>query len=396
MRLLEKAVFDKGTRRTTRYGFVVATAHAARVGIQTYTGDEMGMPEKDVVRVYRPESEVFQKDSLASFGYKAITDNHPPVLVDASNHKEYARGFIDGDVARDGDRVKISLMLTDQDLIDKVNAGQTELSMGYEMELQHTAGVTDSGEPYDAIMTKLHMNHCAAVPAGRAGPRVCIGDAWPTDKEPYEYKTRRTPARKSKTQDRKTVMDVRMIMVDGLSVETTDAGAQAIEKLQGEITKLNDAATTASETHTAAIDTLKDDHKKELDAKDTELAAKDTKIDELEKQVLSDSDLDSRVKERSALLDKANALVKDGKFDDKSDADIKRAVVDSVRGEDFAKDKSDAYVEAAFDMCEVKEDKFRKTLMDRTTTPVNSEQTVSDSQLAYEERLKARSKQKVA
>ena len=121
LRVLDKAVFDKGSRRTTRYGYVVATARAARTGIQTYTGDEMGMPDKDIVRVYRPDSEVFQKDSIESFAYKPVTDNHPSHLVDVTNHKDFSVGFLGADVMRDGDKVAVSLMLTDQDIIDKVN-----------------------------------------------------------------------------------------------------------------------------------------------------------------------------------------------------------------------------------------------------------------------------------
>jgi len=47
-----------GVRRT-RDGYLVADARVARAGIQIYAGREVGRPDLDEVRVWRPEDEVF-------------------------------------------------------------------------------------------------------------------------------------------------------------------------------------------------------------------------------------------------------------------------------------------------------------------------------------------------
>ena len=68
-------------------------------------------------------------------------------------------------------------------------------------------------------------------------------------------------------------MTTRTVVVDGISILTTDQGAEVITKLQGQITKLIGDAATVATTHTAAIaakdteiGTLKADLKKAQDA----------------------------------------------------------------------------------------------------------------------------------
>ena len=48
--------------------------------------------------------------------------------------------------------------------------------MGYTMDLDTTAGVTPSGEQYDAVQRKLRMNHLALVPRARGGSNLRMGD----------------------------------------------------------------------------------------------------------------------------------------------------------------------------------------------------------------------------
>jgi len=52
--------------RVTADGYMVAMPKAARIGMQDYMGSELGRPDLKVVRVYRPEEEVFNKDSWAA------------------------------------------------------------------------------------------------------------------------------------------------------------------------------------------------------------------------------------------------------------------------------------------------------------------------------------------
>ena len=130
-------------------------------------------------------------------------------------------------------------------------------------------------------------------------------------------------------------IQTRTVLIDGLSVVTTDAGAQALEKLQGQIT---DAQTTLA---------AKDG---ELAAKDVELAAKDAKIAEMAKATLSDADLDAKVAARADLIGNAKAIAKDVETTGLSDAAIRKAAVVAVLGDAAIAGKSDAYVDARFDI----------------------------------------------
>ncbi|WP_274425514.1 hypothetical protein [Chelativorans sp. YIM 93263] len=121
---------------------------------------------------------------------------------------------------------------------------------------------------------------------------------------------------------------LRTVLVDDLSVETTDAGAQVIDKLQKDVA---DAQTKLSKAETA--------HKKALDAKDKDLAKKEAEIEDLKKKVLDDKALDVRGQDRASLVTKAKKIAVDVMTEGVSDHDIRKAVVVAKRGEDAVKDK---------------------------------------------------------
>lgn len=129
-------------------------------------------------------------------------------------------------------------------------------------------------------------------------------------------------------------MTLKTITVDGLPVETTDAGIAAIDKLRGLLTVADTALQTANTIHAKA-----------LADKDAELAKKDGEIEELKKKVVDDAALDKLVADRAEVVAKAKALDAKVVTDGKSIADIKRAVLG-----DSVKDKSEAYVDAAWDL----------------------------------------------
>lgn len=311
--------------RLTRDGYAVAEVRAARTGIQQYAGSEVGRPDLAVVNVYRPPESVFASDSLASYGFKPVTINHPSAGVTADTWKELAVGIVGGDVVRDGGFVKVPLALMDAAAIKAVQDGTREISMGYVCDLAFEDGVTPEGEPYQAVQRDIRINHLALVLKGRAGPHCRVGD------RKGAPETGRDPA-PINHGDRQ--MTLKTITVDGLPVETTDAGAIAIDLLRG---KLADAAT--------AMQAAKTTNDAALAAKDAELAAKDAEIADLKTKVLDGAALDALVAERADIVGKAKALDAKVVIDGKSNAEIKRAVLG-----DAVKDKSDAYVDAAFDI----------------------------------------------
>lgn len=331
--------------RLTRDGYAVAEVRAARTGIQQYAGSEVGRPDLAVINVYRPPESVFSADSLASYGFKPVTINHPAQGVTADTWKDLAVGIVGGDVVRDGGFVKVPLALMDAAAIKAVQEGTREISMGYVCDLAFEDGMTPEGEPYQAIQRDIRINHLALVPKGRAGPHCRVGDrkgAPETGREPAPINH----------GDRR--MTLKTITVDGLPVETTDAGEAAINKLKG----LLDQSAKALETANA-------NHAKAIADKDAELAKKDVELEETKKKVVEDAALDALVADRAAVVTKAKALDPKVVTDGKSIAEIKRAVLG-----DAAKDKSDAYVDAAFDLktADIKtHDPLREVIADGTT-----------------------------
>lgn len=321
MLFTDKITLD-GTRRTGD-GYLAANARVARTGIQIYAGREVGKPTMDMVRVYRPEAEVFATDALRSFAHRPVTNDHPPEAVGARNWKQHSVGMTGDEIARDGTFVRVPMVVMDQAAIDDVEAGKRELSMGYSCQLDWTAGTTPEGEAYDAIQTNIRGNHLAIVAAGRAGPQCRIGDSWAA----------------ITTEQKDAPMSLKTVTVDGIPVEVTDQGATVITTLLGRIADSN-----------TAKDKLVTDHATALAAKDAELAKKDAEIDALKGKVLDDAALDARVRARGDLVAKAKAIAPGVVTDGKSDAEIRHAVVAAKVGDAAVAGKPAAYIDARFDI----------------------------------------------
>lgn len=312
-------------------GSLIADARIARTGIQLYHGSEVGKPDMAAVRVYRPGSEVFSEDTMKSAAHRPVTNDHPSEMVSADNWKSVAVGQTGDEITGEGIFIRVPLMVSDGATIKDIQSGKRELSAGYTCDLVWEEGKTPSGEKYDAVQTNIRINHVAIVAAGRAGKEVRIGDGaikWGVSPVTTQIADERTPA-----------MDLRKILVDGLQVETTDAGAHAITKLQ------TDLASSA-----AKISQLTTDHSAAMADKDKQLAAKDAEIDSLKGKVLSDADLDKRVAARADLIGKAKAVAKDIKTDGLSDAEIRKAAVTAALGDAAVAGKTDAYLDARFDI----------------------------------------------
>jgi hypothetical protein len=319
-----------GEPRLTRDGYLVADAKIARTGIQLYTGKEVdpenaqGFRDRAVVRVYRSEAEVFSTDAMASFAHKPITDDHPAEAVSSKNWKAHSVGMTGNEIARDGAFIRVPMVVMDAASIQNWKDGKRELSCGYESQIVFDAGTTPEGEAYDAIQTNIRGNHLAIVGRGRAGSECRIGDQGASE----------TGHRKAPVHQGDRRMTLKTIIVDGLPVETTDAGEAAVNKLRG----LLDTAATA-------LTKAEEDKKKALAEKDKELATKDAEITDLKAKVLDAAALDALVADRAAVVGKAKALDANVVTDGKSIAEIKRAVLG-----DAVKDKSEAYIDAAWDM----------------------------------------------
>ncbi len=324
------AVSVAGTRRTAD-GYLIADAKAVRTGIQVYLGSEVGRPDLETVRVYRSEDEVRSIDSLRSFSHAPVTVDHPKDPVTADNWKALAVGEVSTAATWDGNRISLPLILKDAGAIKTVAEGKRELSAGYSCDLDWTAGKTPDGQAYDAQQKNIRANHVAIVDRGRAGPECRIGDA---DRHVWGA----APITTTTDKEKVTMSDVlRTVVVDGLSVSTTDQGAQAIDKLTKDRDTATKALADANTAHAAAIA-----------AKDEEIGTLKADLQKAKDAAPKPEQLDKLVADRAALVTTVKAIDSKIVVDGKTDADLRRAAVVSKLGDEIAKDASDAEIGGMF------------------------------------------------
>lgn len=312
--ICDRASYRVTRREYTDEGFLRVPGNVARVGIQDYLARELGLPGNPnrIVKVYRPAEEVFHADSLASFDGVDVTINHPDGLVNSSNYKKVSAGVVRGTGRVVDGFVQCDLIVKDQAAIDAINSGKCELSAGYTAVYDDTPGTTPEGEPYEMVQREIRINHVALVDRARAGSGARV-----YDREGKKMKT---------------------IMLDsGSSVEIAD-DATAI--LVGDSFKrLNDRA-EAAERKLEQVQAV-------ADARAEELAAA--------KQLTSDAAIAERVKSIAAVQAVATRI--SGETCDSVDIlTIQRAALAKVRPTVDWASKSEAYVQAAFDMAAEKPD----------------------------------------
>ncbi len=178
----------------TDEGYLVITGcPIARTGWQQYTvadlpkeraaqlGVDVSNPSA-TIDLYRPASEVFAPEFLASLNGKPVVDNHPPggEFVNPDNFNKYAQGHIQNvrkgpEPLEDGEwPVVADLIISGEPLISKVRDKQArDVSLGYDFSIRR--------EGQKIIQCDMLGNHAAVVPKGRAGDFVSIVDAAPPE-----------------------------------------------------------------------------------------------------------------------------------------------------------------------------------------------------------------------
>jgi hypothetical protein len=131
-----------------------------------------------MIDLYRPASEVFKPEFLASLNGRPVTDNHPPGFVDPTNFNQYSKGHIQNPrkgphPLEDGEWPVIAdIVISGEPLVGKVRTKQArEISLGYDFTIDRDGD--------RIIQCDYVANHTAVVPKGRAGDLIAIGDAAP-------------------------------------------------------------------------------------------------------------------------------------------------------------------------------------------------------------------------
>lgn len=158
-------------------GFLHAKARLTRSGVFDYY-DEAG----NLYREHRPDSEVFNNDSINSLQLKPITNDHPDQMVTVENVKDLAVGTIGEKLEKDGIYLSGNIVITDKDMVQTVinrkKAGlQTELSCGYSCNVTPDFGIHNKDGYFTHKQQTIRYNHVGIVDKARAGQNVRILDS---------------------------------------------------------------------------------------------------------------------------------------------------------------------------------------------------------------------------
>lgn len=314
-----------GGVKKTKEGYLVATARVARTGVQNYLASELGevatntgFQPGDVVRVNRPESEVFSDKSLNTLTRLPATVDHPAEQVASNNWSKYAVGDVGDAYARDGEWIVVNPMIKDAGGVEAAQTTHKEISMGY------TANIVVSADKAiaDFEMQDISFNHLALVPKGRAGEQARIGDAWGASPV-ADNQTGGTP-----TPEKGGHMTTKTVVLGDKAVQVLAEDAAEVEQFKTASTKaLADAKT-------------------EIEAKDEEIGT--LKADLAAAKAAAVVDVDKLVADRSALVTQVKAI--DAKIDPagKTDAELRKAAVASRLGDEMVADAGESEINGMF------------------------------------------------
>lgn len=311
-------------------GFLVDRPIVARIGLQEY------QTPFGVRREFRPASEVFKPDSLATFAGKPITVGH--VTVTPDNADKVVVGSCAGAGIQNGIGVEVPLSIYSKRAIESAKKKDTaEISVGYtSVDIDKPGwGNNKTGEyifdedmkedwkpdspdwvKFDAVQTNIRVNHIALVFRGRAGIAKLNLDS----EQDFPYSDE-IPTNKGDEE-----MTVKIKLDGAVEFDIPKAVADHIETLKADAKAAKEKA---------------DGMEAERDALQTKVDGIPAQIDEAVKKAKSDAE------EHAKLV--ADATEIGIKCDGLSAKEIKVAYIKEITGAD-ASGKTDAYIETAFDI----------------------------------------------
>lgn len=340
--------------KKTKEGFILDSPVVGRTGILKYINAD-GTERLE----YRPPDEAFSQSALESIRGKPITIGHAAMVNSDNADKLPIVGSVISAGRKDGNNIVADVS------IFTLPTDARELSCGYTLNLDETPGVTPDGQRYDAVQRDVQINHLAIVPKGRAGnARLNMdGDQVINDKKDDK-----------KPKEKKDGVNMPKVRLDnGLEYDCAPEVQVAIAKYHADSIEAK-----------KKIDTLQAKY-------DTAEAALKKAKDEAEKNKKNHKEkFDSAVKDRLNIL-KAAEEYKLDKADAMADKDIKIAIIKKVNGDAIdLKDKSDEYINAAFDMCKaVKHNDAAAKVREKINNTDNKDEDDEEDYIAAMDKLRA-------
>lgn len=317
-------------------GFVhVNNVPIARVGVFPYLKAD-GSIEMEA----KLPAELLADTTVESANNKPVTDEHPEEFVNQSNAKKYMKGFTASNAHVDNDTLRVDMTITDAALINEINQGKQELSIGFETEIVPQKGKY-KGSVYDSVQKNIQINHVAVVERGRAGHSVrLIGDSAEMIDEDIK-KGNQMETTKVRLGD----SDITVASSDADKLIKLDADNSEKEKKIADLkAKIADYEKQLKELQGDA-----DSSKKSEEEAQAEKDALEKQLETYKKKYEGDG-LDQAIDARIGLIEKVKPYVGDSfNFNGKTDKDIKVATLKAIDDSVNLNDKSDDYINAYFD-----------------------------------------------
>lgn len=318
----------------TPEGYLLVEGLISRSGVQEYLAYELGIEDAEPLRIInidRPTKEVTDPMSVASFLNNPIVDEHPITkTINSSNHGKLSKGIVTDAEPTESGHVKASMIIHDEELIKKIEAGKRELSAGYTSELEFS----DDGK--SATQTKIRGNHVAFVDAARCGKECSIFDSKP-----------------------KEVNTMAKLKIQGVEYEVADSVVPAIQTL------IKDNEKTVKKL---------DDVEEENSKTKAKLDAAEDKVKELEDEEEDEEEKKKKVQDAASKLTDAiliaRKVINDFDHKGKSLTEIKKEVLADALPDLDLKEKDAVYIDTRFEiLCE--DLKSKNTLNDGLRTQMS-------------------------
>lgn len=323
-------------------GFMhVTNVPIARVGVFPYM-----KADRSIEMEAKLPAELLSDSTVNSADNRPVTNDHHG-LVTKDNATQLAKGFTADNAHVDNNTLRVDMTIMDGKLIDDINNGKQELSIGFQTNIDQTPGEYN-GVAYDSVQKDIRINHVAVVNQGRAGHKVrLLGDsAEMIDDDVKEGKTESmeyTKTRLDSVDQTITVADHDVDAVTKLDADDSDK-SKKIADLKDQIAELQ-----------KQLDELQgndDESKKEAAQAQAKADSLEKENENMKKKYEGDG-FDKKVQARLKLMEKAKKFVGDSADLNKMSArEMKIAAVKSAKAVNDSinlEDQSDDYIQALFD-----------------------------------------------
>ena len=281
--------------------------------------------------------DILSDSTVESANNKPVTNDHPiddgaNVLVYKSNSSQYVKGFTADNAHVEGDTLKVGLTIMDPKLINAVQNGKQELSIGFQTDVEPVSGEYN-GAKYDSVQRNIQINHVAVVDRAREGHNIRItGDSAEMVVNDNPGKEKQMPEDKKKN----SVVDdadntTSSSSSSSSSTSSSDDKDKQIADLKQQVKDLQAQLASKNSNSNSQDDSDDDDKdsksKSKSDSVDAEIEKLKEERDMYKSKVEGDS-FNTTIDERIDLIDDAKKILGDSyDFHGKSNHAIKVAAI---------------------------------------------------------------------